>query len=100
MPEKSNPDSHAENPRRTKLFWIFAGAAFVVICAAYANHFHNGFHFDDSHTVINNVFIRDLHNTPLFFTDARTFSALARESNLAAGGVPFRWRSITTSGTD
>jgi protein O-mannosyl-transferase len=48
----------------------------VAIFAAYSNHFQNSFHFDDSHTVIDNVFIRDLYNIPRFFTDATTFSAL------------------------
>ena len=50
--------------------------AVVAIFAAYANHFHNSFHFDDAHTVVNNVYIRNLHNIPRFFTDATTFSSL------------------------
>lgn len=44
--------------------------------AAYGNHFHNGFHFDDSHTVVNNVFIRDLRNLPRFFASSAAFSSL------------------------
>lgn len=51
----------------------------LMLCAvglAYANHFRNGFHFDDSHTIVDNAYIRGLKNTPLFFTDARTFSVL------------------------
>jgi len=49
----------------------------VTILAAYANHFHNGFHFfDDQHTIVNNASIRELRNIPLFFRDATTFSAL------------------------
>ena len=48
----------------------------AVITAAYANHFHNSFHFDDAHTVVNNAAIRELRNVPLFFRDATTFSAL------------------------
>jgi tetratricopeptide (TPR) repeat protein len=76
MPEKPNPDNHVENLKRARLFWIFAGGAFLLICVAYANHFQNGFHFDDSHTVVNNFFIHDLHNIPKFFTDASTFSSL------------------------
>ncbi len=43
---------------------------------AYSNHFHNSFHFDDSHAIQNNLFLRDLRNIPLFFRDGRTFSAL------------------------
>ena len=51
-------------------------AAAVAITLAYANHFRNSFHFDDSHTVESNLFIRDLRNVPRFFTDVRTFSSL------------------------
>ena len=51
-------------------------AAVFAILAAYSNHFHNSFHFDDSHTVVDNVFIRDLRNIPRFFSDATTFSTL------------------------
>src|SRR5437899_7451665 len=48
----------------------------VAIFAAYANHFHNNFHFDDAHTIVNNASIRELRNVPLFFRDAATFSSL------------------------
>lgn len=48
----------------------------LAVCAAYANHFQNGFHFDDSHTVIDNPAIRSLSNLPRFFTDTVTFSVL------------------------
>ena len=47
-----------------------------VLVAAYANHFHNSFHFDDAHTVVNNAAIQSLGNIPRFFVDATTFSAL------------------------
>jgi len=48
----------------------------AVIAAAYLNHFQNGFHFDDFHTVVDNPSIRSLRNIPKFFTDANTFSVL------------------------
>jgi Flp pilus assembly protein TadD len=48
----------------------------VALVAAYANHFHNGFHFDDAHTIENNAAIRELRNIPQFFRDATTFSSL------------------------
>src|SRR3954467_4745072 len=48
----------------------------AAITAVYANHFHNGFHFDDAHTIENNAAIRELRNIPRFFSDATTFSAL------------------------
>jgi len=46
------------------------------ITAAYWNHFSNGFHFDDFHTVTDNPAIRSLDNVPQFFMDAGTFSVL------------------------
>jgi len=46
------------------------------VTLAYSNHFQNRFHFDDSHTIIDNGYIRDLHNMGLFFTDTRTSSTL------------------------
>ena len=55
---------------------IACGIALLVTVAAYANHFHNDFHFDDSHTIQNNAFIRSVRNIPLFFTSTTTFSSL------------------------
>ena len=43
---------------------------------AYSNHFNNVFHFDDTHTVVQNAYVRDLKNIPLFFTDGATSSVL------------------------
>ncbi len=63
-------------PTSLRNFLICGGLVLVAICTAYANHFHNSFHFDDSHTIVDNVFIRDLHNIPRFFSDAATFSTL------------------------
>jgi len=57
-------------------FLTLVGLAILAVFAAYSNHFHNDFHFDDSHAVVTNVYIRDLHNVGKFFTDARTFSSL------------------------
>ena len=75
----------------------------LVVLAAYANHFQNSFHFDDSHTIVENRFVRDLHNVPGFFTDATRFSvnpagqvyrpivsvSLAIDYRLGKGYVPF-----------
>jgi protein O-mannosyl-transferase len=62
---------------REKSVAVLGGALLLVlILAAYGNHFHNSFHFDDGHTIVNNASIRDLRNIPLFFRDAATFSAL------------------------
>ena len=51
-------------------------ALFIALLAAYANHLHNSFHFDDAHTVENNAAIREVRNIPMFFRDATTFSSL------------------------
>jgi len=50
----------------------------MILCCAvtYSNHFYNAFHFDDFHTVVNNAYIRDIHNIPLFFKDGTTSSIL------------------------
>lgn len=57
-------------------FFAACAAALIILFAAYANHFDNSFHFDDSHVIQNNLYIHSLSNVPLFFTDARTFSSL------------------------
>lgn len=49
-------------------------AGFMVLI--YHTHFDNPFQFDDSHTIVNNLYIRDISNIPLFFKDAETFSSL------------------------
>ncbi|MBX7143232.1 MAG: hypothetical protein K1X79_02160 [Oligoflexia bacterium] len=43
---------------------------------SYRDHFANGFYFDDTHTIQNNLAIRSLDNVASFFTDPRTSSAL------------------------
>src|SRR5213594_1274478 len=55
---------------------VAAGLLAVILAAAYANHFHNSFHFDDAHTIVTNAAIQDLRNVPAFFRDATTFSSL------------------------
>jgi tetratricopeptide (TPR) repeat protein len=54
-------------------------AAAAVLCAValtYSNHFRNDFHFDDFHTITENVYVRDLTNVPRFFSDATSSSTL------------------------
>ncbi|MCW3105291.1 MAG: tetratricopeptide repeat protein [Bacteroidetes bacterium] len=48
----------------------------LVTTITYSNHFGNSFHFDDSHTIQNNLYIQDVKNIPLFFKDGSTFSSL------------------------
>jgi protein O-mannosyl-transferase len=59
-----------------KLYLVCGLILFIVVVAVYSNHFGNGFHFDDTHTIVNNIYIRDLGNIPLFFKDGSTFSSL------------------------
>src|ERR1700676_4827606 len=57
--------------KRTLVICVALAAA---VLAAYSNHFQNEFHFDDSHTIVSNPFIKKLSNIPRFFSDAATFS--------------------------
>jgi len=60
----------------TNRFLALAAGLLFGLVLVYANHFDNSFHFDDSHTILSNSYIRDIGNVPLFFTDARTSSTL------------------------
>lgn len=55
---------------------LWFAAIILAVCIVYSNSFQNSFHFDDSHTVVKNPYIRSLSNLPRFFTDATTFSLL------------------------
>jgi len=55
---------------------VAAVIAFAALLFAYSNHWHNDFHFDDAHTVQNNIYIQSIHNIPLFFKDCKTFSSI------------------------
>jgi tetratricopeptide (TPR) repeat protein len=61
---------------RKWLLWALPPASLMAVLAAYANHFHNSFHFDDFHTITQNPAIRSLAHVPQYFIDARTFSIL------------------------
>jgi hypothetical protein len=65
----------SENTRSRFAYQIACTAAALLTVATYANHFRNDFHFDDSHAIQNNAFIRSVGNIPLFFASAETFSA-------------------------
>jgi tetratricopeptide (TPR) repeat protein len=56
--------------------WLACAAFAVLVLLTYANHFGNSFHFDDSHTITENPWIRDVRNIPRFFVDGDTFSRL------------------------
>ena len=60
----------------TRLFTLIAATLLLLTITAYSNSFHNSFHFDDSHTIVNNLYLRNIVNIPLFFRDSTTFSSL------------------------
>ena len=60
----------------TRLCNLIAAILLILTIAAYANSFHNAFHFDDSHTIVNNLYLRNIANLPLFFRDGTTSSSL------------------------
>lgn len=57
----------------------YAAAIFLIV-AAYASSLENTFHFDDSHVVVNNIYVRSLEHVPRYFTDAYTFSSLPQNA--------------------
>ena len=72
--EKPAEDTKTANRRATRIL-LFCGLP-VLVLLAYGNHFQNSFHFDDSHAILDNPYIRDLHNIPRFFADGTTSSTL------------------------
>jgi tetratricopeptide (TPR) repeat protein len=61
-------------------FAVYCAAAIALVIAAYANSLHNSFHFDDSHVIETNLYLRSLGNVSRFFTDANTFSSLPQNA--------------------
>src|SRR6266850_4877497 len=55
---------------------IAALGLFALLLVAYANHFQNGFHFDDTHAILDNTAVRSVRNIPRYFVDVTTFSML------------------------
>ena len=53
----------------------------AITLIAYSNHFENDFHFDDSHTIVQNAFIRNLHNFYTFFKDGTSSSVLPQNQS-------------------
>jgi protein O-mannosyl-transferase len=55
---------------------ILITIAVILAIITYSNHFNNAFQFDDDHTIVTNLSIRNIKNIPTFFTDATTTSSL------------------------
>jgi hypothetical protein len=68
---------------------------FALLLLAYANHFENGFHFDDTHAIVDNTALRSVRNVPRYFVDATTFSVLPL--NQSYRPVPRRRSRSTTA---
>ena len=58
-----------------KSLLLFFGIA-IIVTLVYSNHFENDFHFDDFHSIVQNPYIRDIHNLPRFFVDTDMASVL------------------------
>ncbi len=67
---------------------LTAGLVLAAVALTYSNHFHNEFHFDDFHTINDNVYVRSLANIPKFFTDPDTSSVLPANRG---------WRPVVTT---
>jgi tetratricopeptide (TPR) repeat protein len=93
-------------PRSRRFLWALGG--FTLLLAAYWNHFNNSFHFDDFHTIEQNLHLRKIENIPRFFSDATMFSNLPTHQvyrplltttlavdYLRGGGKPFAFHVTT-----
>ncbi|SHF56836.1 Tetratricopeptide repeat-containing protein [Arenibacter palladensis] len=67
--------SDNKNSFRDPIFILLGLLFTLTLFAAYSNHFQNGFHFDDSHTIEDNKAITEV-NAVAFFKDVTTFSTL------------------------
>lgn len=70
----SSPDIYLSVMKSTRFVNLLL-LVFLAVLLAYANHFENGFHFDDAHTIANNPAIEKL-DVVTFFKDGSTFSSL------------------------
>ena len=82
--------------------------ALIATAIAYANSLPNGFHFDDGHSIQDNVWLRSLRHIPRYFWDVATFSPLAENrsyrpallvgfavSHALGGGAPWAYRLLS-----
>ena len=89
---------------------VVAVAVIVITgTAVFANSLPNAFHFDDSHSVVENPWIRSFRHLPRWFSDVSTFTVLRENQNYrpvllvtyalnyAVGGLrpaAFRWLNL------
>ena len=101
MNHPESVSSQKDAPRGRAVFPLAAVMCLALILATWANSLPNGFHFDDSHYIVNNLFLRDLAHAPLYFRDARTFSSLPAnqtspppDDTLSGPRLPIRRRPL------
>jgi len=58
-----------------KARWLILVFLAGVVLLAYSNSYNNVFHYDDYHSLTENIHIRKLSNIPKFFKDPQTFSS-------------------------
>ena len=66
--------------RTRGLTLLGVGSLLLALFLTYANSLDNGFHYDDSHSLVDNRHIRSLASIPQFFTEPGTFSTLAQRA--------------------
>ena len=57
-------------------FGLFTAGLLLAALWTYSNHFDNDFQFDDGHAIVENSYIKNLANIPLFFRDGKTLDSL------------------------
>jgi tetratricopeptide (TPR) repeat protein len=77
---------------KNRITLLCAGIVLVLL-VVYGNHFQNEFHFDDYHTIVNNVFLGELRYIPRYFADANLFST-------AQAAATYRPVTMTTLAID
>ena len=82
---KSLKNIKVRNEKNNFFFWLLTFVLFTGLVITYSNHFNNPFHFDDVHTIENNVWIRSLSNIPRFYVDGTTTSSLPSNQGYRPG---------------
>ena len=77
---RHTPVAESEGVTNRAFYAIACVAAAAFAIAVWSNTLDNSFHFDDSHVIEQNLFIRSLEHVPRYFTDAYTFSSLPQNA--------------------
>ncbi len=65
-----------DNSKSKIPFFVISLLLLGILILSYSNHFNNTFHFDDSHTIESNPYIKSLDNCWAFFYSPQMFSSL------------------------